>query len=97
MGGNMPITDAVRKKIMERLKNEGAVYIAIFGSYLRGEETPESDIDVLVRFSEPKGLLELVKIQRELSESIGKKVDLVTEGSLSPLIRDEIQREVLLE
>jgi predicted nucleotidyltransferase len=48
------------------------------GSYL-GEGKPESDIDVLVEFSETKDLLTLVRIERELSEFLGVKVDLLTE------------------
>ena len=62
------------KKISSFLKKEGAKKIAIFGSYARGEERPESDIDFLVEFSETKGLLTLIRIERELSEFLGVKV-----------------------
>jgi predicted nucleotidyltransferase len=53
-------------------------FIVTIGSYL-GEGKPESDIDVLVEFYETKGLLILVRIERELSEFLGVKVDLLTE------------------
>jgi len=56
--------------------------IGIFGSFARKEDTPASDIDILVRFRETISLLQLVKIERELSLILGKKVDLVTEASL---------------
>jgi uncharacterized protein len=46
---------------------------------MRGKEGPESDIDVLVEFPETKGLLTMVRIERELSEFLGVKVDLLTE------------------
>jgi len=46
----------------------------------RGEETEESDVDLLVRFARPKSLLDLVRIEREFSEALGRKVDLLTEG-----------------
>jgi uncharacterized protein len=53
----------------------------IFGSYVRSEETPASYIDILVKFKETLSLLYLVKIHRELSQILGKDVDLVTESS----------------
>lgn len=81
------------EKISSFLKKEGATKVAIFGSYIRGEEKPESDIDVLVEFSETKGLLALVRIERELSEFLGVKVDLHTEESISPYLIDGIKKE----
>lgn len=81
------------EKISSFLKKEGAIKVAIFGSYARGEERPESDIDVLVEFSETKGLLTMVRIERELSEFLGVKVDLLTEGSISLYLVEEIKKE----
>jgi predicted nucleotidyltransferase len=80
-------------KIVKKLKFEGARKIGVFGSYVRGEERPESDIDVIVEFSERKSLLDLVRIERELSEDLGIKVDLLTEKSISPYLIDTIQKE----
>lgn len=56
--------------------------IGIFGSFARHEETENSDIDILVKFKETISLLDLVRIHRELSELLGKEVDLMTEPSL---------------
>ena len=81
------------EKISSFLKKEGATKVAIFGSYARGEEKPESDIDVLVEFSETKGLLTMVRIESELSEFLGVKVDLLTEGSISPYLIEGIKKE----
>ncbi|OGW51742.1 MAG: hypothetical protein A2Z50_03405 [Nitrospirae bacterium RBG_19FT_COMBO_42_15] len=86
--------EEIYKKISCVLKEEGAIKIAVFGSYIRGEEKPESDIDVIVEFSEKKSLLELVRIERELSEILGIKVDLLTEKSISPYLIDEIKEEM---
>lgn len=80
--------------IVRMLKNEGAKKISVFGSYVRGEEAPGSDIDVLVEFSDRKSLLELVRIERELSEKLGIKVDLLTEKSISPYLIDTIHKEM---
>lgn len=81
------------EKIYSFLKKEGATKVAIFGSYARGEEKPESDIDVLVEFPETKGLLTMVRIERELSEFLGVKVDLLTEESISPYLIEGIKKE----
>jgi uncharacterized protein len=82
------------EKITHLLKSRGVRKVAVFGSYVRGEEKPESDIDIIVEFSERKSLLELVRIERELSEVLGIKVDLLTEKSISPYLIDTIKREM---
>ncbi|MBI4619778.1 MAG: nucleotidyltransferase family protein [Desulfobacterales bacterium] len=86
--------EKIFKKIARLLKNQGARKIAVFGSYVRGEEKPGSDIDIIVEFSERKSLLELVRIERELSEFLGIKVDLLTEKSISPYLIDTIRKEM---
>ncbi len=64
--------------------------LRLFGSAARGEDRPDSDLDLLVRFLRTKSLLEIVRIERELEAYFGRSVDLVTEGELSPYIRDEV-------
>ncbi len=86
--------EKIFKKIARLLKNQGAKKIAVFGSYVRGEEKPGSDIDIIVEFFERKSLLELVRIERELSEFLGIKVDLLTEKSISPYLIDTIRKEM---
>ncbi|RLE09157.1 hypothetical protein DRJ04_10125 [Candidatus Aerophobetes bacterium] len=80
--------------MVQILKNQGARKIAIFGSYVRGEEKPESDIDIIVEFSERKSLLDLVGIEQELSDAVGMRVDLLTEKSISPYLIDRIKKEM---
>ena len=59
----------------------------------RNEATEASDIDLLVSFSRPVSLLQMVTLERELSDALGRKVDLLTEASLSPYLRDHILKE----
>ncbi len=87
------LSEKLINKIKSILLDYGAIRVAIFGSYVRGEGKPDSDLDILVNFSETKSLLELVKIERELQEEIGIKVDLITENSVSPYIIDTIKEE----
>lgn len=86
--------EEIFEKIALLLKDRGVRKVAVFGSYVRGEEKPESDIDIIVEFSDRKSLLELVSIERELSEVLGIKVDLLTEKSISPYLIDTIKREM---
>jgi predicted nucleotidyltransferase len=69
--------------------------LAFFGSVLRDDFGPASDVDVLVEFESGArvGLIRLAGIENELSELLGRKVDLNTPGCLSPYFRDEVLRE----
>ncbi len=82
------------KKIVSILARYRVKKIAIFGSYARGEAKPESDVDILIEFSERKSLLDLVGIEQELSEALGVKADLLTEKSISPYLIDRIKKEM---
>ncbi len=68
--------------------------IGIFGSYARGEYMEESDVDILVEFSEPVGW-EFFDLKELLAEILNQKVDLVTIGGLRPQLKDKILQEVV--
>jgi uncharacterized protein len=67
--------------------------LRVFGSVARGEIKVESDVDLLVTFSKPTSLLKMVGLERELSATIGRKVDLLTTKSVSPYLRNRILKE----
>ena len=69
--------------------------IGLFGSYVREEQTQTSDIDVLVEFEKPVGLLEFVGLKNHLSDLLGVKVDLVMKKALKLRIGDRILNEVV--
>jgi len=69
--------------------------LALFGSYVRQEQTAQSDLDLLVEFDEPPSLLEFVRLERTLSESLGIKVDLVMKTALKPGIGRRIMQEIV--
>jgi len=69
--------------------------MGVFGSYSRGEQRKTSDVDVLIEFIDPPGLLGYVSLENELSRYIGKKVDLVMRSALKPRIGQQILREVV--
>lgn len=82
-----------RKRLEEICRRNDIEVLLLFGSAARGTDTEQSDVDLLVRFNRRKGLLDLVRIEREFAEALGRKVDLLTEGSLSPYLRDQILGE----
>ena len=84
------------KEAVEMLKRHGAKEIKIFGSYVRDEAREDSDLDILVEFSERKSLLDLVGIEQELEEALGIKVDLLTRKSISPYLIDRIEKEAVV-
>jgi len=81
-------------ELLDACKKNDITFLGVFGSYSRGEQKEKSDVDVLVKFSKRKSLLDLVRIERRLSEIMGVKVDLVTEGSVSPYMIDDIKKEL---
>ena len=68
--------------------------IGIFGSYVRGEQTEDSDVDLLVEFSAPVGW-EFIDLKSRLEEILGLRVDLVTVPALRPEFRDDVLNEVV--
>jgi len=69
--------------------------VGIFGSYLRGEQKETSDVDILIEFDRPIGLIEFVRLKNHLSDVLGLKVDLVMKKALKPRIGQRILSEVL--
>jgi len=69
--------------------------LGLFGSVARGEQTDQSDIDLLVEFSRPVGFVTFMRLEEFLSDRLGKRVDLVTADSLKQVIRQDILSEVV--
>ncbi len=81
----------IKKAVTNILKKNKVKRAGLFGSYARGEETKNSDIDILVEFD--GGLLSLVRLERELGEKPGNKVDLLTYKGIHPLLKKRILNE----
>lgn len=85
--------DQIKVQILPVLKEAGVLRSSLFGSYVRGEAKESSDIDILVEFPKGKSLLDLIALERKLEESLGKKVDVLTYKSISPLLKEYIQKD----
>jgi uncharacterized protein len=73
----------------------GAGNVRVFGSVGRGERDVSNDLDLLVDMAEGRGLFDLIALSNDLEESLGVDVDVVTEASLSPYIRDRVLDEAV--
>jgi hypothetical protein len=87
---------AERDIIIRTCRDYDVSMVGIFGSMARGEASASSDIDLLVRFAKPKSLLSIVRLERNLSEMLGRKVDLLTESAISPYLKDRVLNELLV-
>jgi len=87
------------KQLRSRLPRLASQYhvksLGVFGSYVRAEQRANSDLDVLVEFDETPSLFEFVRLELELSELLGVKVDLVMKTTLKPAIGRRILAEVV--
>lgn len=89
----LSVPDEIKDPIITILRGYGAIKISIFGSFARGEERPESDIDIIVRFDKPKSLLQLIHIEEEIKNAVQHNIDLLTENSINPYLIDAIRRD----
>ncbi|MEA1957402.1 MAG: nucleotidyltransferase family protein [Euryarchaeota archaeon] len=89
------LSERIKEKILPILKKYGVKKAALFGSFARGEQKPDSDIDILVKFKdrENKTLLDLVGLELELVDVLNRKVDVLTYNSIHPLLKDYILKE----
>lgn len=88
-------TEAMTKIIADYFKTQPVLKAWLFGSFARGEETSLSDVDILVEFDHgrPIGLLRYAGMWREIEDLIGRKVDLVEDGTLMPFAAESANRD----
>jgi predicted nucleotidyltransferase len=91
------IKNTLTKQKQELRQKYRIAEIGIFGSYVRGEQKKQSDVDLLVKFDEPSNLtlLDFIRLENYLSEILGVKVDLVEKGTLKPRIGKRVLQEVV--
>lgn len=87
------ILDELKTKILPVLQHHDVIHAAIFGSFARGEERGDSDLDILVELKKGKSLLDLVALKLELEEVLKRKIDVVTYNSLHKRIRERVLEE----
>lgn len=83
----------IKEKVLPLLKKAGVLKSSIFGSVARGENLPDSDVDILVEFPEGKSMFDLIDLEQQLQSILGKKIDIVTYRSVHHLLRESIFKE----
>ncbi len=89
------ILDILRQHRSEFRTQYAVRSLGVFGSYVRGEASGDSDLDLLVEYDEPPSLFKFMRLQRRLSDLLGIPVDLVMKSALRPAIGDAILAEVV--
>ena len=87
--------DNIKSKVLSILKSNKVTRAGIFGSYARGEDKENSDIDILVELNEDLSLLEVIRLKNLLEKTIKKKVDLVEYSLIRKELRDIILKEAI--
>jgi len=79
------------------LRAAGVVRLSLFGSTARGDARLDSDIDLLAAFDDtrPLSLLDVIRIENQISDLLGHAVDLIEEGTLKPRVRQNVDREAM--
>lgn len=89
----VPSLTDLRGEILAVTRKHRARDVRIFGSFARSEQTPDSDIDVLVRLPRKATLIDQARLLTELERTLGRKVDLLTYGGISRFLRRRILTE----
>jgi len=85
----------IKNIIIKSLQDYNPVMIGVFGSYARNENHECSDIDIHVKFKSTLSLLQLVHLERLLSQQLGIKVDLITVGAIkNQIVKDSIGKDL---
>ena len=82
-----------RNELLALASRHRAANVRVFGSVLRGDDHAGSDIDLLVEFAPDASLLDLVGLQQDAEALLGRRVDIVTPGGVSPFLRERILEE----
>lgn len=84
----------IQNKISPVFKKYGIKRASVFGSVSRGEDTPKSDIDIMVSLGKPMGMFAYMRFMQEIEKKLDRKVDLVTENSINKFVRPYIQPDL---
>jgi hypothetical protein len=92
------MTDKIKnlqKKIIPVLEKYGVKRASVFGSFARGEERRDSDIDILVKMPEDASLFDMVALKRSLEEKTAREIDVMTYRSVNKFVKKYIVRDAI--
>jgi uncharacterized protein len=89
------INESLKQTILSVLKKQPIQRAAVFGSFARGEEQANSDIDILIEYSARHTLFDILRLENELSRATSRKVDIVEYASIKPTIKERILSQAI--
>ena len=93
----MMTTGMMTKTIAEYFKTQPVLKAWLFGSFSRNEQTPDSDVDIIVLLDKSRPIgLKFFGMRNDLEELLGRKVDLVSEGTLLPFAQESAEKDKIL-
>lgn len=87
--------DEIKKKILPVLKKADVIHSSVFGSYVRGENKKNSDVDILVELPDEKSLFDFIDLQIQLEKVLKRKVDLGEFSTIKPQLRKTILQSAI--
>jgi len=96
MKGKLMNINIYKDMLINICRENNVQKLCLFGSVARNEAKQDSDIDLLIKFSKRKSLLDMVMLENTLSEKIGRTIDLLTESAISPYLKDQINNEMIV-
>lgn len=85
--------EKIKKRIIPILKQYKVTKAGIFGSFARGEQKKNSDVDILIEMDDGSGLIKLIQLKAKLEKEVGKKVDVVEYCAIRRQLRESILRD----
>jgi predicted nucleotidyltransferase len=82
-----------RQAVLELAAHHGARNVRVFGSMARGDDRKDSDVDLLVEIEPGRTLLDLIALEQDLEELLGRPVEVLTDGGLGPYLQQRILAE----
>ena len=96
---SLPTLEEIQHQLQQELpllqKEYRVATLALFGSYVRREQTDSSDLDILVTFTHTPDLLHVIELENYLSDQLGLQVDLVMRSALKPMLKQTILQEMM--
>lgn len=89
-------TKTIKEKLEEICRQNNVVFMAMFGSFSRGQQTKKSDIDIAIKYKKgiSKSLLDLIELEYNLKRIFGRKIDLGTYDSINPYVKGYVNKDL---
>lgn len=89
------LSEIQKRKIIDITSPFSPTYLGVFGSYARNEETPESDLDLLIEFQSTVNLFDFIGLKQDISDKLGIKVDLVSKKGINKYVEPYIEKDLI--